>query len=535
MKDVLFTLAAATSLLAACDHTEPVDFDRDGTEVPEDLPDSATSSLVSEARGLPSAAGFDLRITGSGADITLEWDDVGGPYEIWRSTTPYFVPGDAGSTLLAGAPMGTQYTDVGGNDDNNDTSYYYRVAAPSNHSQIVGKYVQSCETGYNKISQPLVFQELNDAPNDAPNDRRTARYFFELFESPPSSVHLFDADTQSYDTWMSNYDPKWGMFSYGPGQCPIVRYSGNMDDVVHKTFGIVPAVSDMQRPLVPGHDHHNYVTLPLHLGTMMASELLAIMPAGSTVAGFTPTGPTDPPHGDGGGDFEIRAGSCISVSVTNSFDWPPDPLRALDDEFDDPSLPGWTQHNEDDATVTVEDGQCTIEPEPNTVWYQNSETNHLSKPVSGNFAVTVDLSVTNVAGGSIVPGALYRIAGLMIRAPQNPTPDTYHVGLGVLDNPNELIFEYKTTNDGTSTYGSAPYGQNEAELRICRLDGEVHGLFRTPGGDWTLVNTESRADLPDTVLAGPMAYAYPNVSDLRCTVDWIHFKTVTSLGDCMTD
>lgn len=522
MKHVcIIALAALASTLGACDRATvavSVANGAEGARPVQHHPPAFMDDLASSARTVPSVAGFDLEIAQSGDDITLEWEDVGGPYEVWRSTDPYFAPGDAGSTMLAGALLVTNHVDVGGNDD---TSYYYRVAATTGPSTIVGKYVQACTPGYNKIAQPLVTSE------------QTASEFFDSFDSTPSSVHLFDAATDGYATWMKNYDPSWGMFSYGLGQCPIVRPSWGTGPFAHKTVGHVPAFGQMQIMLQPGH---NYVTLPLSFGDMMASDLLELLPENSAVASFTPAGPGAPYRG-GAGDFEIDAGSCIAVSVSDIADWPPpyDPLHDLDDEFDDPTLPGWTQHNGGGATVTVQGGQCTVEPDPNTVWYDDQQGYHLCKPVSGNFAVTADLTVTNAAGGPAAPGELFRIGGLMIRDPDSPTPNTYHVGLGVLDDPNTLIFEHKSTDDGTSTVGSTPYGRSDAELRVCRVDGEVHGLYRAPGGEWTLVHTEARPDLPDTVLAGPIAYALQDDPDLRCTVDSVTFKTVTSVDDCTVD
>ncbi|MEM9453633.1 MAG: hypothetical protein AAGF11_05610 [Myxococcota bacterium] len=522
MKNVcIIALAVSASTLGACDRAAPtVPTSSGANSANATQPHSVAflDDLASSARHVQTVAGFDLELAQSGDDITLDWQDFGGPYEVWRSTDPYFAPGHAGATMLAGGLTMTSHVDVGGNDD---TSYYYRIEAATGLSTIAGKYVQGCAPGYNKISQPLITSE------------QTASEFFDSFDSAPSSVHLFDATTQRYATWTKNYDPSWGMFSYGLGQCPIVRPSWDTGPFAHKTVGHVPAFGHMQITLQPGH---NYVTLPLSFGDMMASELLELLPEHSTVASFTPAGPGAPYRG-GAGDFEIDAGSCIAVSVTDAADWPPpyDPLHDLDDEFDDPNLPGWTQHNGEGATVTVQGRQCIVEPDPNTVWYNNQQGYHLCKPVSGSFAVTADLTVTNAAGGPAAPGDLFRIGGLMIRDPESPAPNTYHVGLGVLDDPNTLIFEHKSTDDGTSTVGSTPYGQSKAELRICRVDGEVHGLYRAPGGEWTLAHTEARPDLPDTVLAGPIAYALQSDPDLRCTVDSVTFKTAIELDDCTTD
>jgi len=53
--------------------------------------------------GGPDAIG-DLQISITGDDIDLSWSDVGGEvdhYEVWRSPTPYFIPGDSRSEMIA--------------------------------------------------------------------------------------------------------------------------------------------------------------------------------------------------------------------------------------------------------------------------------------------------------------------------------------------------------------------------------------------------------------------------------------------------
>ena len=64
----------------------------------------------------------------NGVDVELTWDATSDSYEVWRSETPYFTPGDATAQQLT--PDGytqTAYTDVGAGDG--QANYYYKVIA----------------------------------------------------------------------------------------------------------------------------------------------------------------------------------------------------------------------------------------------------------------------------------------------------------------------------------------------------------------------------------------------------------------------
>ena len=89
-------------------------------------------------QGTGSDLGADelLRVTISldGDDIRLDWihGTMNGSYELWRSTTPYFTPGDSGSSKLAEvmAVGGTaSYIDTGA-AVSSDSYYYVIVALP---------------------------------------------------------------------------------------------------------------------------------------------------------------------------------------------------------------------------------------------------------------------------------------------------------------------------------------------------------------------------------------------------------------------
>ena len=101
---------------------------------------------------------FNLRNDLSGNDVTLNWVHryEYGSYEIWRSTDPYFAPGDPGSTRIANNVQppavgdGASYVDAGAVLDG--VSYYYRVrgvsgGTASNPSNERGLFVQPLTPG----------------------------------------------------------------------------------------------------------------------------------------------------------------------------------------------------------------------------------------------------------------------------------------------------------------------------------------------------------------------------------------------------
>ncbi len=99
------------------------------TEGSAAAPEAHFPVAVATTCSLPTAPAVSIALVG-GDDVQLAWNNTGASsYEVWRSTSPYFTPGAAGSTKLTPANYtGTTYTDVnavgGGNPD-----YFYKVIA----------------------------------------------------------------------------------------------------------------------------------------------------------------------------------------------------------------------------------------------------------------------------------------------------------------------------------------------------------------------------------------------------------------------
>jgi len=75
-----------------------------------------------------------------------------------------------------------------------------------------------------------------------------------------------------------------------------------------------------------------------------------------------------------------------------------------------------------------------------------------------------------------------------------------------------------------STIGTQSWDGTTAEMRICRVGDDVQGLIRLPGQAWKLVDWHVRADLPETLATGPIAYAGTAVPDMRVSADYVHYN-----------
>lgn len=213
----------------------------------------------------------------------------------------------------------------------------------------------------------------------------------------------------------------------------------------------------------------------------------------------------------------------------------PDPLAVLTDEFlTDGDIGAWAQHRPQDADVTVEDGALVIEPYANTQWFATDEALQVYKTVEGDFAVSARVQVTNLNGEPAAPGDPYRIGGIMVRDPASQLPNTYHMGIGNMNQP-EVVTVSKSTDEGSSSIGTQPWNGTEAEMRICRVGDEVLSFIRLEDDVWTQLDYRVRGDLPNTLAVGVIGYAGTAVPDLRVETDWVQFESVSSTQDCYRD
>lgn len=223
-----------------------------------------------------------------------------------------------------------------------------------------------------------------------------------------------------------------------------------------------------------------------------------------------------------------------------------DPLSVLTDEFEADDLTAWNIYNGYTAGVSVDAGEMEILPNLNAWWFGGQEAVHVSKSVTGDFSITAKVEVTNLADGPTVPGAPYRIGGIMLRDPNaiSGQPNTYHMGIGNMDT-GVVTAVSKSTADGYSdvnTIGTAvwpgegvDWDGKQAEMRLCRVGDELSAYIRIQDEPWTRFDTHTRPDMPTIVSAGPVAYTGFVEEDLRATFDWVEYKTITDAADCFVD
>lgn len=467
--------------------------------------------------------GFDMGVAlaDNEKDVILDWDDQDGAvsYSIWRTQRiPYFYPGMVGADMIASGVTDTTYTDATGFAS---ASYYYIVQADNGAtSTTVGKFVNKMEGGYNKVSQPLI------------TGITSGLEFGSSFADDEAwgNPYLWKPEQQRYIRARPNKD-----FIYGPGQCPIVRHRWKGKKYSKRSVGHVPHYGEMDMPLYQGH---NYVTVPLWYGDLMASELLENLPEDAAIAYFTQDGPSDPYTNDGGEDFLIHQGDCVAITLTDDAAWPPpqDAKDMLSTTWNHGVPDDYTPYNEADASYYVEDGSLHMDPSPNSVWHGNNEGFHLSQPISGDFAITTSIVLTDGAGDEIVNGQPWNIGGIMIRdAEETEGPTNFHVGVGNADLTTPQL-EAKSTRKGSSGVQTYPWTEYKAKLRICRVGETVQALVYDDDAEaWSVLRTVNRADLGEELEAGPIAYADVDEPDFHVRNKYVNVMTINTLADCVLD
>jgi hypothetical protein len=228
------------------------------------------------------------------------------------------------------------------------------------------------------------------------------------------------------------------------------------------------------------------------------------------------------------------------------------PIAGLSDEFDDAAttaqwqrvndVEGWNadQLNVYDIDAT-QAGRMVQEPHT-TGWYQNYRGPMAFQLVTGDFAFTTQVHITDRddIGGSDandVPGdADYSLAGAMIRTPRDITDaltewapgsmaddgtnngENYiflSAGYGA-GNPDEFAMEVKTTRNSDSQLEVTPLGSDTGvvNVQLARIGNSVIAMYQLPGHEWQVHRRYSRPDMPETIQVGLVTYSdWEKVSD----------------------
>ncbi len=196
-----------------------------------------------------------------------------------------------------------------------------------------------------------------------------------------------------------------------------------------------------------------------------------------------------------------------------------DDIAKLSDEFDSEASAAQWQHihrvegwNADQLELfdinKVYKGHCAMMPF-SSGWYQDWRGALVFKPIKGDFVMTTKVKVTGRDGKS-APRSLFSLAGIMVRAPRNITPQTWQPGgenhvfvsLGVALQPGIYSYEFKSTRHSKSDMKFPAANANESQLQIARIGAAAIVLVKTDQTAWRILARFARPDLPDEVQAG---------------------------------
>lgn len=172
-------------------------------------------------------------------------------------------------------------------------------------------------------------------------------------------------------------------------------------------------------------------------------------------------------------------------------------LAHLSDEFDASTKNTWLLRSKTEGGESQLErlamnpadapGQMVMMPYTCT-WYQAYRGPMVYRNVTGDFAVTTNVTVSNRAGTG-TPSADYSLAGIMLRrAPASATSAENYVflsiGHGVGGSPQ---FEVKSTMDGTSNLTLSPAGTLTVQLQVARVGDQIITLYKRPtDADWVV-------------------------------------------------
>lgn len=197
-----------------------------------------------------------------------------------------------------------------------------------------------------------------------------------------------------------------------------------------------------------------------------------------------------------------------------------DDLAALSDEFDAPTLSGWTRFDEafgwPDKIKAIElertPGVLQIEPY-HSAWVRDLNGPFLFREVSGDFDVRARVRVRGHAGA--IPGGTWSLGGLMARVPGRttaerwaPRAENWHfITTGVGQVAGEQMTETKATFNSYSSLKLRPFPTGWVELRLVRVGMVLIALARPDGETrWQVRDRFYRMENNPAMQVGLIAY-----------------------------
>jgi hypothetical protein len=147
-----------------------------------------------------------------------------------------------------------------------------------------------------------------------------------------------------------------------------------------------------------------------------------------------------------------------------------------------------------------------LDLEENALWYQNNQGGLIYRSINGNFTITAKVNAVRKSNNSQPVACNICLGGLMVRNANNSNGENYvHLVTGFT--PDGLGVEFKSTTNGASVFDTSPDGSALHDLRIQRAGSTFTMYQKLPSeGNWNLIATYNRADLPAEVLVGVNIY-----------------------------
>jgi len=222
----------------------------------------------------------DLMLSTQGVDAVLGWthQPQNQAYEVWRSSDPYFTPGDLGSLKLADlSPPTAVYTDTGAVLAS--TSFYYTVhvtnSVGANNSNTTALFNYAMMPGgsasssnFTWISVPLVNSSLvmaSDLASDIQSDP--------TFSGSVDAIERWNSVAQSYEPYIVGIP--FTDFALEAGSAYRVSVTGGSGPITYTMTGDVPDAALFTYTLreTAGSDF-SWIMIPLDRGHLvMASDL----------------------------------------------------------------------------------------------------------------------------------------------------------------------------------------------------------------------------------------------------------------------
>jgi len=227
-------------------------------------------------------------------------------------------------------------------------------------------------------------------------------------------------------------------------------------------------------------------------------------------------------------------GLCLILMFSAAAPAQANPLAVLNDEFNNAAtLTEWARLHQAEGWYadqleiwdidSTQPGRMVLIPHTST-WFQDYKGALAYKNVSGDFAVTVRVQATDrdTTDDNEIPesslGGPFSLAGIMVRTPRgitNPLQWTaggenyVFISIGNGNSPvanPSFQFEEKTTANSASNLNLLNTASGAARLQIARIGNFIITLYQADGGDWAVFRRHNRADMPDLLQVGMVAY-----------------------------